>query len=172
MRMRVRSLASFGALGIWCCHELGVGRSHGLDSVLLWLWRRPAAAALIQPLEWKPPYAAGTAKKLKKQKRPGSLPCPSLCLSLLIVILKEQTPTQCFIHARYWAQLAAALSTSGGRCHHPSFTDQETESSEREAICQGPRLGSRGTRIWTGTCLAPEPLLVFTFLKIIAYLIH
>ena len=67
--MRVRSLASFGALGIWCCHELGVGRSHGLDSVLLWLWRRPAAAALIQPLAWKPPYATGTAKKLKKTKK-------------------------------------------------------------------------------------------------------
>ena len=33
----------------------------------LWLWRRPAAAALIQPLAWEPPYAAGAA--LKRQNK-------------------------------------------------------------------------------------------------------
>ena len=32
-----------------------VGRRLGLDLVLLWLWLRPAAAALIQPLTWEPP---------------------------------------------------------------------------------------------------------------------
>ena len=26
------------------------------DPVLLWLWRRPAAIALMQPLAWEPPY--------------------------------------------------------------------------------------------------------------------
>ena len=30
----------------------GVGRRHGLDPLLLWLWCRPAAVALIQPLGW------------------------------------------------------------------------------------------------------------------------
>ena len=34
----------------------GVGRRLNLDLVLLCLWSRPAAAALIQPLAWKPPY--------------------------------------------------------------------------------------------------------------------
>ena len=34
--------------------------------MLLWLWCRPAAVAMIQPLAWEPPYAAGAA--LKKQK--------------------------------------------------------------------------------------------------------
>ena len=51
----------------------GVGRRHGLDPTLLWLRRRPAATAPIQPLAWEPPYAAGVAqemaKKQKKQKK-------------------------------------------------------------------------------------------------------
>ena len=38
------------------------------DQALLWLWRRPAAAALIGPLAWGPPYAAGVA--LKRHKDP------------------------------------------------------------------------------------------------------
>ena len=33
------------------------------DPALLWLWRRPAATALIGPLAWEPPYAAGVALK-------------------------------------------------------------------------------------------------------------
>ena len=31
----------------------------GSDPVLLWLWHRPAATALIRPLTWELPYAAG-----------------------------------------------------------------------------------------------------------------
>ena len=48
----------------------GVGCRHGLDLALLWLWCRPAATALIQPLAWEPPYAVGVAlKRLKKKKK-------------------------------------------------------------------------------------------------------
>ena len=47
----------------------GVGRRHGSDPVLLWLWRRPAAIAPIQPLAWEPPYAAGAALKKTKDKK-------------------------------------------------------------------------------------------------------
>ena len=59
----------------------GVGCRRGSDPALLWLWRRPVATALIQPLAWEPPYAAGAAqeiatitttttnKKKKKKKR-------------------------------------------------------------------------------------------------------
>ena len=45
-----------------CCH---------LDPALLWLWLwcRLAAAVLIQPLAWEPPYAAGTVLKRKKKRR-------------------------------------------------------------------------------------------------------
>ena len=41
----------------------GVGRRRGSDLALLWLWRRPAATALIRPLAWEPPHAAGAALK-------------------------------------------------------------------------------------------------------------
>ena len=47
-----------------------VGHRRGLDLVLLWLWRRLAAVALIRPLAWDPPYTAGAAlKKAKKKKK-------------------------------------------------------------------------------------------------------
>ena len=39
-----------------------------LDLVLLWLWCRLAAAALIGPLAWELPYAAGAALKGQKKR--------------------------------------------------------------------------------------------------------
>ena len=47
----------------------GVGCRHSSDPVLLWLWRRPVATALIGPLTWEPPYAAAAAQEIAK-KRP------------------------------------------------------------------------------------------------------
>ena len=44
----------------------GVGRRHGSDLVLLWLWCRLAAVALIRPLAWGPPHAVSVA--LKKER--------------------------------------------------------------------------------------------------------
>ena len=46
----------------------GVGRRCGWDLVWLWLWLwcRRAAAALIQPPAWDPPYAEGVVLKGKK----------------------------------------------------------------------------------------------------------
>ena len=46
----------------------GVGHRRSWDPVLLWLCHRPAAIALIEPLAWALPYAAGTALKKKKVK--------------------------------------------------------------------------------------------------------
>ncbi|MDD0590081.1 hypothetical protein PS003_24050, partial [Shigella sonnei] len=42
--------------------------SYLTDLVLLWLWHKPAAIALIRPLAWEPPYAVGAALKRKKKK--------------------------------------------------------------------------------------------------------
>ena len=50
----------------------GVGPRCSSDLVLLWLWRRPAATALIRPQAWEPPYAAGAAvekAKIPKKKK-------------------------------------------------------------------------------------------------------
>ena len=41
----------------------GVGRRHGFDPALLWLWLRQASTALIELLAWEPPYAMGVALK-------------------------------------------------------------------------------------------------------------
>ena len=47
----------------------GVDRRCGLDLALLWPWCRPAATALIRPLAWEPPYAAGVALRQKTNKK-------------------------------------------------------------------------------------------------------
>ena len=41
----------------------GVGHRCSSDLALLWLWMWRAAAALIGPLAWEPPYARGVALK-------------------------------------------------------------------------------------------------------------
>ena len=51
-----------------------VGCRCSLDPELLWLWRRPVAAALIQPLAWEPPYAAGAAQENAKKKKKNTPP--------------------------------------------------------------------------------------------------
>ena len=47
----------------------GVGHRHDSDLMLLWLWRRPAATALIRPLASEPPYATGVALERPKKKK-------------------------------------------------------------------------------------------------------
>ena len=49
-------------MAISCC----IGRRCSSDLVLLWLWHRPAATALNQPLAWELPYDACAAIKRKK----------------------------------------------------------------------------------------------------------
>ena len=49
----------------------GVGRRHGLDPTLLWLWSRPAVTAPIRLLAWELPYATGEALKRQIDKRKG-----------------------------------------------------------------------------------------------------
>ena len=39
------------------------------DPELLWLWCRPEAIALIEPLAWEPPYSASAALKRQKEKK-------------------------------------------------------------------------------------------------------
>ena len=66
MRMWVQSLALLSELKDpvlpWA-----IGSRCGSDPVCLWLLHRLVAAALIQPLAWEPPYAAGAAYRKNKQ---------------------------------------------------------------------------------------------------------
>ena len=47
----------------------GAGHRFGLDPMLLWLWRRPAATAPNRPLAWEPLYAVGKALEKVKTKQ-------------------------------------------------------------------------------------------------------
>ena len=46
----------------------GVDRGGGWDPTLQWLWRRPAAVALIQPLSWESLYTTYVALNQQKKK--------------------------------------------------------------------------------------------------------
>ena len=73
MRLQVESLALLSELRIWRCRELWCGLQTRLGSCVVWLWRRPVAAAPIGPLAWEPPYATGAAQEMaKKKKRKGN----------------------------------------------------------------------------------------------------
>ena len=66
MRMQVLSLTSLSGLRSGIATSYGVGHRCSLDLVL-WLWCRLAAAALIQPLAWELPYASKySPKKINK----------------------------------------------------------------------------------------------------------
>ena len=51
----------------------GVGLRRGSDPQLLWLWRRPAATAQMEPPAREPPYATGAALKRQKTKKKKKL---------------------------------------------------------------------------------------------------
>ena len=65
MRMRVQSLASLSGSRIQCGCELWCGLQVWLGSYMA----VAVAVALIRPLAWELPYAAGKAKKKKKKKK-------------------------------------------------------------------------------------------------------
>ena len=68
MKTHVQSLALLSGLSICVAMSCGVGHRHGLKPTLLWLWRKPAAVASIQPLAWELPHASSVALKKKKKK--------------------------------------------------------------------------------------------------------
>ena len=64
----IPSLYSVG-LGSSVAVSFGIGRPRGWNLVLLWLWHRPATAAVIQPLAWELPCTAGAALKTKTKTK-------------------------------------------------------------------------------------------------------
>ena len=67
MRLCVQSLASLSGLRIQHCCERWCRLQMQLRPALLWLQYRPAAAALMRPLAWEPPYTPGAAPPQKKK---------------------------------------------------------------------------------------------------------
>ena len=61
------------------------------DPALLWLWCRLAAAVLIRPLAWEPPYAAGAALKDKMKAHDTKTDQAWLLLSRQSILVSELT---------------------------------------------------------------------------------
>ena len=49
--------------------SVSIGRRCGSDLAWLWLWCGPVTIALIRPLDWEPPYAAGASLKSKQTNK-------------------------------------------------------------------------------------------------------
>ena len=75
----------------------GAGCRRGLDPALLWLWHRPAATALIQPLVWELPYGVGVAQEMAKRQKLTNKQKKHNCLYTLNYQLKDPL--------LYWTQL-------------------------------------------------------------------
>ena len=71
-----------------------VGGRRGSDPELLWLWSRLAATAPVNPLDWEPPYVAGTA--LKRQKKKLKLKLKRCLKHSLIFFWEGPRGTSCF----------------------------------------------------------------------------
>ena len=125
----------------------GVGHRCGLDQVLPWLWCRLAAAALILPLAWEPPYL-GVALKIRGRKDtveermnwPSGLHSPHTGLATYALHQSYSSGTP---HRPTWAHLSTlpgqalftielgsclALTRSDKRSHIPRFTSLSQHS--------------------------------------------
>ena len=69
----------------------GIGRGCDSDLVLLWLWQKLAAVALIRPLAWELPYAAGVVL-IKRKKKKKDTPKTNQLFHWLFVKYKSQFP--------------------------------------------------------------------------------
>ena len=71
----------------------GAGCRRGSNPRLLWLWCRLAAVALIRPLAWEPPYAAGVVLKSGEKIKLKSIK-PKKELILMELFLEYVLPQQ------------------------------------------------------------------------------
>ena len=79
--------ASIPGLAQWVkdpAMSCGVGRRHGLNPMLLWLWRRLVVTTQISPLAWETPHASGAALKRRKKKK---IMRANIIINLIITIL-------------------------------------------------------------------------------------
>ena len=83
------------------------------DPALLWLWCRPVATALIGPLAWEPPYAAGAAQEIakrpKKKKNLGSMVTSQSSRRYVFCSFLLHQKSVIFIKISSWSTVAAGV---------------------------------------------------------------
>ena len=138
-----------GGLRIHVAVSCGVGCRCGSDPMLLWLWCRQAAAALIWPLAWELPYAMGVALKRKRH----------YCSTIPLVMQLTYFPAICPCLLSPAAQGRLHLTESSGHWlfpldkEYPCPSDKPTVASEAKFFffvffcllkhMEVPRLGIR-----------------------------
>ena len=96
----------------------GVVHRCGLDLALLWLWCRLAAVALIGPLAWEPPYAAGAALKRQKTKKKKKIVYVGF---RFLITTSFKKPLRCSIKKEYSLLFEKAYLFQLRICVRPDF---------------------------------------------------
>ena len=89
----------------------GIGCRHSSDLAVLWLWHRPAAIALIQPLARELPYVTGAALKRQTHKHTHTQTWPIYLkciwnafnnneLKQLVLVWKDHQRMKCYNFVR------------------------------------------------------------------------
>ena len=132
MRMLVWSLALLSGLRIWPYCELWCRSQTWLDPVLLWLWHRLAAAALIPTLAWELPHAASAALKSKNKQSIESNPFSIIFFWRLSN--KMTSINNFFWHlCKFWLQKTQVAKEQQNwfREEHTSLCQRESARGER-----------------------------------------
>ena len=132
----------------------GVGRRCSLDPALLWLWRGPAATALIRFLAWEPLCVEGAALKKPKNKNKmirADLPSfPSSC-SLF---------TQCLAFPASLTWFFGLLKQSGERVQGRRMRAEER--SKEPAMVGGKRRIKAVSIPW---CVHPLQIVICNYIR-------
>ena len=117
----------------------GVGCRCASDLAWLWLWCSLAAAALIQPLAWELPYAAGAA--LKRQKRKKKSPYDRFCLHVTKAECSQDGVVLGRARMRIWEVMASlvkeAASERGLANRDLAGRGQEAKGSQQQRLPWG-----------------------------------
>ena len=113
--MQVQSLVLLS--GSSTAASYSVGHQCSSDPMLLRLWNRLAAAALIGPLAWELPWATGLALKINKLIN-GLSPCPC-CWRFVPQLLEAVTESQEAVSPRAegWTSQEDVRPREGGQLH-------------------------------------------------------
>ena len=128
--------------------------------VLLWLWCRPAAVALIGLLAWEPPYTSGVALKKAKKKAKQNV-CLAILRKQMCALYQGRCRPPSTLRHGAGAPDFPSLPPTLAHIPFPGSTHASWEMSPSPPrlhhLCPAPL-----PRAWQDTCLACRQACRFT----------
>jgi len=118
----------------------GVGCRCGSNPVLLWLWCRPAATALSQPLAWDFPYAMGGILKKDKTKTKTKKPHQLLYMRIRVRSLASLSRLRIWRRWKMWLGPSVVVAVVPGNFHMQQvrlLKERKKKKKESNCSCLG-----------------------------------